>query len=145
MNARTYRAAMKRLAAADDALDRALDALIAARAEGRTIDVTPARLAAREAENAADEALNAAHQAHREYFREKARELRDAINAEAVPLLIAWRHAAKLTGDPVTVHCGVLTHDMDRLDDGVPPDLAADVPTDQPQSPALDKAEEHLW
>lgn len=143
MSAREYKTCAKRVEKLDAQLSIALDKLKAARDERRPEGITTLRVQAEALERETEDALNEALEAHRQYWRERAEELRKEMVAALVPI-VRYRQAVMCTGQRLSLDAPLITQQALAAHDGPPPADLGEIPTDPPDSPALDRAEDEL-
>lgn len=140
--ARAYAGTVKAFKNAEAALNRALDALAAARAGDNPSDITRTRLAATEAERAAGIAWDEAEVARRAFWRQRASEHEARIVAECVPLLVQLAAYQRFAGLPAIPAEHVLRHHLSAPQAHFEP--AGDVSIEPLPSPSLDRADDEI-
>mgnify|MGYP001187830598 FL=1 len=95
--------ACARFRRAEEQLLRVLDALAAARADERVLDITAVRMRAREAECEAMRAWDMLERSRAAYWRSRANEARDEIRRVLPPLLAASVKFMRFAGDSTAV------------------------------------------
>lgn len=140
--ARVYAGTVKAFKNAEAALNRALDALAAARAGDNPSDITRTRLAAIEADRAAGIAWDNAEVARRAYWRYRAAELEQKVAAECVPLLMQIAAYQRFGGLPAISAEHVLRHHLIAPQAHQEPD--GDVSIEPLAAASLDRSDEEI-
>lgn len=140
--ARAYASAAKAYKNAEAALNRALDALAAAREGDCPSDTTRTRLAAIEADRAAGIAWDDAEVARRAFWRQRAAEHEARVVAECLPMLIQLSAYQRFAGLPAIPPEHLLRHHLIAPPSHTEPE--GDVRIDPLPSPALDRANDEI-
>lgn len=140
--ARVYAGAAKAYKNAEAVLNRALDALAAARAGDCPSDITRTRQAAIEADRGAGIAWDEAEVARRAYWRQRAAEHEAKVVAECVPLLVQLSAFRRFSGLPAIPPEHVLRHALLTPQAHTEPE--GDVSIEPLPSPALDRADDEI-
>lgn len=141
--ARAYAGAVKALKSAEAALNRALDALVAARESDCPGDITRTRLAAVEAEKAASAAWDNAETARRAFWRQRHAECEARVVATCVPLLVELSAYHRYAGLPVVPLGNVLQPHLIAPQAYIEPE--GDVRIEPLPAPGLDRADDELF
>lgn len=137
-----YADAVKAFKRAEAELDKALDALAAARAADSPSAITRTRLAATEAERAAGIAWDEAEDARRAYWRQRAVECESKVVAECVPLLVQLSAYQRFAGLPAIPAEHTMRHHLVAPQAHVEPD--GDVSIEPLSAPSLDRADDEI-
>lgn len=137
-----YTLAVKAFKRAESELNRALDALAAARGGDMPGDVTRTRKAATEAHRAAGIAWDEAEDARRAFWRQRAAECERKVVAECVPLLVQLSAFQRFAGLPAIPAEHVLRHHLIAPQAHVEPSV--DVSIEPLPSPSLDRGDEEV-
>ena len=141
MSAADYRRAAKDLDKHAKELDRLVTRLEAAREAGDANRVAETRRKAFEVEKLADAAYHAAAAAARAHWRERAGATLQELITVAAPLAARYRAELHAAGDRAPWWGPI----FEALGGEAEPELDGDVPTETPECPPLDRAEERLW
>lgn len=137
-----YQDAAKAFKTAEATLDRALDALAAAREGDNPGDITRTRLAATEADIAARVAWSDVEVARRAFWVKRAAEQEARVVGECLPLLVQLAAYQRFGGLPSVAPDIVLRHHLITAQAHVEPD--GDVPIDPLPAAALDRADDEI-
>jgi hypothetical protein len=140
---RAYAGAAKAYKNAESALNRALDALAAARAGDCSGDITRTRQMAIEADRAAGIAWDAAEVARRAFWRQRAAEHEARVVAECVPMLVQLSAYQRFAGLPAIPPEHLLRHHL-IAPAPAPIEPEGDVRIDPLPSTALDRASDEI-
>lgn len=139
---RTYADAVKTLKVAEAELNRALDALAAARGGDVPTDIARTRKAAVEADQAAGSAWGEVEDARRAFWRHRAADCEKRVVAECVPLLVQLAAYQRFGGLPAIPAEHVLRHHLIAPQAHVEP--AGDVSIEPLPAPVLDRADDEI-
>lgn len=137
-----YAGAVKAFERIEPELERALDALAAARAGDNPSDITRTRQAAVEADRAAGIAWDGVEVARRAYWRHLAAEQEQKVAAECVPMLVQLAAYQRFAGLPPIPPEHVLRHHLIAPQAYV--ELEGDVRIDPLPAPSLDRADDEI-
>lgn len=137
-----YADAVKTFKRAEAELDKALDALAAARAADSPSAITRTRLAAVEADRAAGAAWDSVEYARRAFWRQRAAECERKVVADCVPLLVQLTACQRFAGLPAIPPEHVLRHHLIAPQAHV--ELSADVSIEPLPAPSLDRADDEI-
>lgn len=140
--ARAYAGAAKAYKNAEAVLNRALDALAAAREGDCPSDITRTRQAAIEADRAAGIAWDEAEVARRAFWRQRAAEHEARVVAECVPMLVQLAAFQRFAGLPAIPPEHLLRHYLITPPSHIEPE--GDVRIDPLPSPGLDRASDEI-
>jgi hypothetical protein len=140
--ARVHAGSVKTFKNAEAALNRALDALAAARAGDNPSDITRTRLAAVEAERAAGIAWDESEVARRAYWSRRAADQEQKVVAVCVPLLMQLAAYQRFAGLPAISAEHVLRHHLIAPQAHVEPSV--DVSIEPLPAPSLDRADDEI-
>lgn len=140
--ARAYASAAKAYKNAEAALNRALDALAAAREGDCPSDITRTRQAAIEADRAAGIAWDEAEVARRAFWIQRAAGHEARVVAECMPLLVQLSAYMRYAGLPAIPPEHLLRHHLIAPPSHIEPE--GDVRIDPLPSPALDRASDQI-
>lgn len=140
--ARAYAGAAKAYKNAETVLNRALDALAAAREGDCPGDITRTRQAAIEADRAACIAWDEAEVTRRAFWRQRAAEHEARVVAECVPMLVQLSAYRRYAGLSVIPPEHLLRHHLSAPQ--AHPEPEGDVRIDPLPSPALDRASDDI-
>ncbi|HUX30530.1 MAG TPA: hypothetical protein VMV78_07865 [Thiobacillus sp.] len=140
--ARAYASAAKAYKNAEAALNRALDALAAAREGDCPGDITRTRQTAIEADRAAGIAWDEAEVARRAFWRQRAAEHEARVVAECVPMLVQLAAYQRFAGLPAIPPEHLLRHHLITPPSHTEPE--GDVRIEPLDSPALDRANDEI-
>lgn len=140
--ARAYAGAAKAYKNAETVLNRALDALAAAREGDCPSDITRTRLAAIEADRAAGIAWDEAEVARRAFWRQRAAEHEARVVAECLPMLVQLSAYQRFAGLPAIPPEHLLRHHLSAPQAHIEPE--GDVRIEPLDSPALDRANDEI-
>ena len=140
--ARVYAGTVKAFKNAEAALNRALDALAAARAGDNPSDITRTRQAAIEADRVAGVAWDESEVARRAYWSRRAADQEQRVVAECVPLLMQLAAYQRFAGLHAVSAADVLRHHLIAPQAHVEPSV--DVSIEPLSAPALDRADEEI-
>lgn len=137
-----YTLAVKAFKRAESELNRALDALAAARGGDMPGDVTRTRKAATEAHRAAGIAWDEAEDARRAYWRQRASECERKVVAESVPLLVQLAAYQRFAGLAAIPPEHVLRHHLIAPQAHVEP--SGEVGIEPLAAPSLDRGDDEI-
>lgn len=137
-----YTDAVKVFERAEAELNRALDALAAARTGDVPTDIARTRKAAVEADQAAGSAWGEAEDARRAYWRQRAVECESKVVAECVPLLVQLSAYQRFAGLPAIPAEHTMRHHLVAPQAHVEPD--GDVSIEPLPAPSLDRADDEI-
>ncbi|MDP2172004.1 MAG: hypothetical protein Q8J96_16470 [Rhodocyclaceae bacterium] len=141
--ARAYAGAVKALKSSEAVLNRALDALVAAREAECPGDITRTRQAAIEADKVASIAWDAAEVARRAFWRQRATEHEARVAADCVPLLVQLAAYQRFAGLPAIPPEHLLRHHLTTPQAHTEPE--GDVRIEPLPADALDRADDELF
>lgn len=139
---RTYTDAVKAFKRSESELNRALDALAAARAADFPSDIARTRKAATEAERAAGIAWGTAEDARRAFWRQRAADCEQKVVADCVPLLVQLSTYQRFAGLAAIPPEHVLRHHLIAPQAHVEPD--GDVSIEPLPAASIDRADEEI-
>lgn len=137
-----YTDAVKAFKRSESELNRALDALAAARAADFPSDIARTRKAATEADRAAGIAWDAVEVARRAFWRQRAAECEKKVVAECVPLLVELAAYGRFAGLPAIPAEHVLRHHLIAPQAHFEP--SGDVSIKPLPAPSLDRADDEI-
>lgn len=140
--ARAYAGTVKAFKNAEAALNRALDALAAARSGDNPSDISRTRQAAVEAARAAGIAWDGVEVARRAYWRHRAAEQEQKVAAECVPMLVQLAAYQRFAGLPAISAEHVLRDHLTAPQDHTEPSV--DVSIEPLSAPSLDRADDEI-